>query len=100
MTLEELRAAFGQGDSVVFSCDPKCNLTEVGVCLSVDDQRRPAAPMTCPQNVAATNSSNCAGNGSQPRCPSVNIQAAKPFDSGGGPSSTCGQPGQGPRVHQ
>ncbi|RKG58598.1 hypothetical protein D7X30_13390 [Corallococcus sp. AB011P] len=93
VALENLRAAFGQGDSVAFSCDPNCNLMEVGVCFSVDDQRRPAARMTCPTNVTGGATNNCMGNGSQPRCPMVKIQAAK---SGVGPSPSCGQPGQGP----
>lgn len=96
VALEELRAAFGPGDSGVFSCDADCNLAEVGVCFSVDGQRRPAAPMTCPRNVTGSSSNSCVGPAAQPRCPTVNIQAAKPFDGGGGPSSTCGQPGQGP----
>ncbi|NOK23593.1 ribonuclease T2 family protein, partial [Corallococcus carmarthensis] len=94
--LEDLRASFGQGDSVAFACDPGCNLMEVGICFAVDDQRRPSARMTCPKSVTSGATNNCVGNGSQPRCPTVKIQAAKPFDPGGGPSSTCGQPGQGP----
>ncbi|MHA7632516.1 ribonuclease T2 family protein [Corallococcus sp. M7] len=99
VALDNLRAAFGQSDSVAFACDPKCNLLEVGVCFAVDEQRRPAGRMTCPKSVTGGNTNSCVGNGSQPRCPMVNIQAAVPFDSGGGgggPSSTCGQPGQGP----
>ncbi|WP_223634996.1 hypothetical protein [Corallococcus sp. EGB] len=99
VALEELRASFGRDDGVVFSCDPDCNLTAVGVCLSVDDQLRPAALMACPRNVITTNANDCASNAAHPRCPTVNIQAAMPFDSGGGgggPSSLCGQPGHGP----
>ncbi|MBZ4334114.1 MULTISPECIES: hypothetical protein [unclassified Corallococcus] len=99
VALENLRAAFGQSDSVAFACDADCNLTEVGVCFSVDAQRRPSEPMTCPRNVTGGASNNCVGTGPQPRCPMVKIQAAVPFHGGGGgggPSSTCGQPGQGP----
>ncbi|QAT86785.1 ribonuclease [Corallococcus coralloides] len=93
VALENLRAAFGQADSVAFACDPKCNLVEVGVCFLADEQRRPAARMTCPKSVTGGNTNSCVGNGSQPRCPMVKIQAAT---SDIGPTPSCANPGQGP----
>ncbi|WP_164002936.1 ribonuclease T2 family protein [Pyxidicoccus caerfyrddinensis] len=95
VALEDLRSAFDVRGSVVFRCDERCNLAEVGVCFGVGDQGRPTPRIPCPQNVTDSTSNSCVGNPQRPRCPTVSIQAVKP-DGGGGPGATCGQPGQGP----
>ncbi|XXF76279.1 hypothetical protein P2318_24915 [Myxococcaceae bacterium GXIMD 01537] len=96
VALSDLRTAFGPSANVVLSCDPRCNLMEVGVCFGVDGQGNPTAQMSCPQNVTSGNSNSCVGNPSSPRCPTVSIQAAKNADDTGTGGGNCGHPGQGP----
>jgi ribonuclease T2 len=96
VALSDLRTAFGPSENVVLSCDPRCNLAEVGVCFGVDGQGNPTAPMACPQNVMSGSSNSCVGNPSRPRCPTVSIQAAKNADDTGTGGGDCGNPGQGP----
>ena len=94
VALDALRSAFQESGSVVFRCDDRCNLAEVGVCFGVGAQGKPTTRIPCPRNVTDSSSNSCMGSGSQPRCPTVKVQAVK--DDGPTPPATCGQPGQGP----
>jgi ribonuclease T2 len=57
VTPKDLRAAFGQEDSVVLSCTDDCKLLQVGICLKNDDGR-PGKRYKCPGSVTLSDYNN------------------------------------------
>jgi ribonuclease T2 len=97
----ELRSAFEHPESVVLSCDAKCNLSQVGICLANGADGLPKDRVSCPKNVSNAEYDN--GCFVKNRCKSITIQAASTSPNPGpGPTPTpspgdkCKNPGQGP----
>jgi ribonuclease T2 len=105
----ELRSAFEHPESVVLSCDAKCNLSQVGICLANGSDGLPAGRVACPKNVISAEYDN--GCFVKNRCKTIKIQAApaapKPTPTPTpdptptptptpSPGATCKNPGQGP----
>jgi ribonuclease T2 len=101
----ELRAAFGHPESVVLSCDAKCNLSQVGICLANGADGLPKDRVACPKNVTGAEYDN--GCFVKNRCKSVTLQAASGAASpspspspnpspSSGHGDKCKNPGQGP----
>jgi ribonuclease T2 len=85
----ELRASFGQPESVVLSCDKHCGLSQVGICFENRDNGLPGARVACPKNVTEGDYDNgCFVND---RCPNITLQAANQCAV-----HECRSPGQGP----
>lgn len=86
-----LRAAFEHPESVVLSCDAKCNLSQVGICLASGADGLPNGRTACPKNV--TNSSYDNGCFIKNRCKDISVQEAGASPQ---PSHECKSPAQGP----
>lgn len=71
--VEDLRASFGPPKSVLLSCDQRCQLRQVSVCLARDERGVPTTPTKCPVSVSTTEYSNGC---STRRCATVRIQAS------------------------
>jgi ribonuclease T2 len=97
----DLRDSFEHPESVVLSCDDKCNLSQVGICLANGSDGQPKGRIACPKNVTTAKYDN--GCFVKNRCKNITVQAAatpatptpKPAPSES-QDDKCSHPGQGP----
>jgi ribonuclease T2 len=90
----ELRAAFEDPSSVVLSCDPKCNLSQVGICLASGSDGLPKGRTACPTNVTESSYDN--GCLRKNRCPNIMVQSVKGSTQPAGGDKCSPSKGQGP----
>jgi ribonuclease T2 len=100
----DLRAAFEHPESVVLSCDSKCNLSQVGICIANGTDGLPKDRIACPKDVTSAEYDN--GCFVKNRCKSITVQAASvaaaPTPSPApdlSQGNKCNHPDQGPACH-